>query len=233
MAILLLAMVSGRFTNIEQLKQTIVFGLPAVVIALTLHEFAHAFAADRFGDPTPRLQGRLSLDIRKHIEPVGLILFIFTGFGWAKPVMTDTRNLKNPKTDMALIALAGPLMNIFLFAITIMIASKLKIGIDETSPLQPSKLTMLLYYVANYNISFAVFNLLPIPPLDGSKIFKGFLSTKFYLKYSEFEFKYQGFLTMGLLAIIFFMPGVIGSLIEIIAEPVAIASLYIASYFPF
>lgn len=235
--ILLLIIISGSLTDVDQLIQTIVFGLPAVVIALTLHEFAHAFAADRFGDPTPRAQGRLSLDIRKHVDPVGLILFIFAGFGWAKPVETDPRNLKNPKTDMAFIAIAGPVMNILLFMITIIVASKL--GMSGLAEMQQagsafnSKFALLLFYIAWYNICFAIFNLIPIPPLDGSKIIKGFLSTKNYVKYTEFEYKNQGFLTIGLLAVIFFIPDAIRYFVIFFLEPIEAFSLFIASFFPF
>jgi len=221
MILLLMMIFTGGFT-IEKLA----FGLPAVLIAITLHEFAHAFIADKLGDPTPRLQGRLSFDIRNHIDPVGILLFLFVGFGWAKPVETDPRNLKNPRKAMALIAAAGPIMNILIGIITIIIAVKLGSGIDV-------KILKLFQYIIGYNISFAVFNFIPIPPLDGSKIIALFMSPKTYYKYQEFEYRYQFQLMMGLMFVVFVFPGVLGKLINFFGGPIESVGITIANLLPF
>lgn len=225
--VILLMMIISNFTNDSQMfLQRVAFGLPAVIIALTFHEFAHAFAASKLGDPTPKFQGSLTIDVRKHIDPIGLILFLFAGFGWAKPVETDPRYLKNPKRDMGIIAAAGPVVNIILGIITIIIASKL--GMDSSS-----KFGMLFGYIATYNLVFAVFNLIPIPPLDGSKIIKAFLSYKNYYKYTEFEYKYQFHMMIGLLAVIFFVPDFLGEIIFFFVAPLEKIALILANLLPF
>lgn len=175
--------------------ETFIFILPAVIIALSFHEFAHAWAADRLGDPTPRLQGRLTIDIRKHIDIWGLIMLLIFQFGWGKPVETNPRYLKDPKKDVALISLAGPLMNIIIALVSIVILIKVQYFASD-------KVSMLLSYIFSINSGLAVFNLIPIPPLDGSKIITIFLSPKAYYKYLEFQARYEMPLIIGLFILI-------------------------------
>lgn len=174
---------------------TIIFVLPALIIALSFHEFAHAYAADRLGDPTPRFQGRVTIDVRKHIDPWGAIMLLLTGFGWGKPVETNLGYLKNPIRDTAIISAAGPLANIIIALITIVIAAKVPMS---------DNLAKLFIWIFNINAGLAVFNLIPIPPLDGSKIVSIFMSTKTYYKYMEFQYVYQMQIMIGLMALIFF-----------------------------
>lgn len=156
----------------------------AFVTAITIHEASHAWMADRLGDPTPRMMGRLSLNPMVHYDRVGTTLLIVTTFmaalgspiipfGWAKPVLFDPYNLKNPRRDAALISLAGPASNLILSAI-------LAILLQFTlSPFAPYNLFgSLLIPIIVLNVSLAVFNLLPIHPLDGGKIFVGLLPEK-------------------------------------------------------
>lgn len=142
----------------------------ALLAAITIHEFAHAFAADKLGDPTPRLMGRLTLNPLAHLDPLGTILMLLIGFGWGKPVQFDPYNLKKPRRDAAIIALAGPFSNLLLASIISII---LRVW---SSPLSSfSTYTPILYPFLNFNVVLAVFNLIPIHPLDGGKILVGLL----------------------------------------------------------
>lgn len=139
---------------------------PAFLIALTVHELAHALAADRLGDPTPRVDGRISLNPLKHLDPYGAVLFLLTGFGWAKPVVFDPYNLAHPRRDGSLIALAGPASNLSLAIILSLLIRLFP---------QLYSLYFLLYPLIAINISLAIFNLVPVSPLDGEKILAGLL----------------------------------------------------------
>lgn len=158
--------------------------LPGVIIALSFHEFAHAFVADRLGDPTPRNQGRLTLDPLKHIDPVGIFLLIFAHMGWGKPVQINPNNFSKVSKEKgeALVALAGPIMNFILAFILMIIFYAMIIFIPGTGVLSSLKainvmnvVITMIYYAIIVNIGLGVFNLIPIPPLDGSKIFLRFL----------------------------------------------------------
>ncbi len=142
----------------------LLFFLSSIIIAVTVHEFAHAWSADKLGDPTARLLGRKTLDPRKHLDPMGSLLFLIAGFGWGKPVPVDTFNLKDGMKDNALIALAGPVSNLFMATVVSIIYR-----------ISPSEISSFLYLFAYLNVTLAIFNLLPIPPLDGSKIYRAVL----------------------------------------------------------
>lgn len=139
--------------------------LVSILVAITVHEFSHAWAADRLGDPTPRLQGRLTLDPRAHLDPIGTLMLIVFRFGWGKPVQFDPFNLKNPRRDAMLIGLAGPASNL----VSALLASLL-LRITTLYPL-----SFLLYPFVTISVVLAVFNLVPIHPLDGGKIIAGLL----------------------------------------------------------
>lgn len=147
--------------------------LIALLVAISIHEFSHAYVADRLGDPTPRLQGRINLNPLVHIDMFGLLFLFLFGFGWGKPVQFDPFNLKNPRKDAALISLAGPFSN-FILAIILSLCLRLSIFFDlkifETIGL------LLLTPVISLNVVLGLFNLLPIHPLDGFKIVGGLLS---------------------------------------------------------
>ena len=154
----------------------ILFTLPAVIIAIAFHEYAHAWMADRLGDETPRMQGRLTLNPLKHLDPVGSILLLFAGFGWGKPVQINSRNF-NRNVSMskgeALVSLAGPVMN-FILAIIFAIILGVVYMFAPSSFLTTTiggVVYILLQECVLINIGLGVFNLLPLPPLDGSKIF--------------------------------------------------------------
>ena len=161
-------MLSYLFTN----PLLIVAYLVALLLAITIHEFSHAYVADRLGDPTPHLQGRLSLNPRVHLDPMGLIFLFIFGFGWGKPVQFDPFNLKDPRRDAALISFAGPLSN-FIVAVILAIGLRLfllfDLGILETIG------SFFLLPMISLNVMLGIFNLIPIHPLDGFKIVGGLL----------------------------------------------------------
>lgn len=155
-----------------------IFSMISLVIAITIHEFAHAFAADRLGDPTPQLQGRLTLNPLAHLDPIGTIMILFAHFGWGKPVQFDPFNLRNPRRDSAIISIAGPLTN-FGFAL----------GCSVLLHILPfySLLNALFETFIVMNISLGIFNLVPIHPLDGFKIVEGVLPEHYAKQWKELE----------------------------------------------
>lgn len=140
-----------------------IFTLIFVLIALTIHEFAHAWAANYLGDPTARLEGRMTLNPLAHLDPIGTLTLFLFGFGWGKPVPIDAYNLKNPRRDEALISLAGPGSNLIF---TLLIA-----GINLVFPIP----IYILRPLMTINLGLGLFNLIPLHPLDGSKILTGIL----------------------------------------------------------
>lgn len=169
------------------------FVIPCVLIALTFHEFAHGYMAYKLGDPTARNFGRLTLNPLKHLDPLGTICMLFFHFGWAKPVPINSRYFKKPRRDMALSAAAGPIMN-FLLAFVGILVYRVLIRLFVLFPahsefvyyIQYAALT-LAYYFHMLNLSLGVFNLIPLPPLDGSRIFYIFLPTKWYFGVMKYE----------------------------------------------
>ena len=143
--------------------------IPVLLFALVFHEFSHGWVAYKLGDPTAKHQGRLTLNPIAHLDPFGSLMILFVGFGWAKPVPVDSRYLANPRVDMMKIAFAGPASNLLLALIS-------GILIRMTGYMGP--LTSMLILFTQINISLAVFNMIPIPPLDGSQIFSGLMIRK-------------------------------------------------------
>lgn len=165
-----------------------------LVIALTIHEFAHAFVADKLGDPTPTYQGRVTLNPLAHLDPIGTLAILLVGFGWGKPVEFDPFNLKDEKRDTALIALAGPASNLLLagalsFLLTLLPASSLALGV----------LYPVVQYIVYVNVMLAVFNLVPVYPLDGSKILQSLLPPENALAYEQFMNRYGSIVLLMLI----------------------------------
>ena len=146
---------SGLFSDPLGYLLRLVFSLPALLVAVTVHELAHALAADRLGDPTARRLGRLTLNPLPHIDPLGAVAFVLTGFGWAKPVPVNARNLPHPVRDMAWVAVVGPLSN---FAIAFVTLAAMHL----IAPTGAVRLVMALIY--EFNLALGVFNLIPLPP---------------------------------------------------------------------
>lgn len=174
---------SGSFSMTEVLIDLLA-SILVVMLILPLHELAHGFVAYKLGDNTAKNQGRLTLNPMAHLDIMGAMCLLLVGFGWATPVPVNPRNFKHPKRDMALVALAGPVSNL-LAALVGAILQNFLIYFVSSSSMQNSFAyfanVFLLYYVS-VNIGLAVFNLIPLPPLDGSKILGAFLSDKTYYK---------------------------------------------------
>ncbi|MFH0979874.1 MAG: site-2 protease family protein [Candidatus Roizmanbacteria bacterium] len=162
-------MLSYLFTN----PLLFVVYIISLLIAIAIHEFSHAYMADYLGDPTPRLQGRLKLDPRVHIDNMGMLFLLLFGFGWGKPVEFDPYNLKNPQKDTALISIAGPTSN-FILAIILSILLRLLIFFELNFLITIGMFVFLP--MIQMNLVLGVFNLLPIHPLDGFKIVAGILT---------------------------------------------------------
>ena len=179
--------------------------LPAILIGLSFHEFAHAFAADRLGDKTPRLQGRVTLNPAAHLDPFGLFALFFIGFGWGKPVVVDDRNFKHMRRDSLIVDLAGVTVN---FILAVIFAGILQLLVEYQYDLLISSLGRILvtmiFYIISINIVLMVFNLLLVPPLDGF----GILTQVFNLRNKDWYYKVynNGFMIL-LLLIIFNVTG--------------------------
>jgi len=172
--------------------------IPAILVALTVHELAHAWAALRLGDDTPRRMGRLTLNPLMHIDLIGFVMLVVAGFGWAKPVVINRANLKRPVRDDILIALCGPLSNL-LFAVLLVLLLKLVVVLAPSESgrvLQPVASVFLVFIAIN--VSLGLFNLLPIPPLDGSHVVGNMLSLQ-SAPVAAVYFRYGSYVLLGLI----------------------------------
>ena len=154
------------------------FWLVALAVAITIHEFSHAYWADKLGDPTPRLQGRLTLNPLAHLDPIGTLMLLIVRFGWGKPVVFDPFNLRHPRRDAAIISLAGPVSNLilaFVCAVLLRILFSYRLTALSSASTLVYMVIGLLQPVIILNVVLAVFNLIPIHPLDGFKIVGGIL----------------------------------------------------------
>ncbi len=171
-----------------------------VFLILPFHEWAHAFTASKLGDTSVKYRGRLTLNPLAHIDPVGALALLLFGFGWAKPVPVDPRNFKKPKAGMALVALMGPVANIVAAFAGLLVFNLISVTTGSfmlTETVGQIIYTFLSFYVL-VNIRLAVFNLLPIPPLDGSKILFLFLPDKWVMKF----YQYQMYISIALMALL-------------------------------
>ncbi len=167
----------------------ILINIPITLIALTVHELAHGWVSSKLGDPTPRYEGRLTLNPLAHLDPIGTVLMILTGFGWAKPVSVNPMYYKDRKKGMAMTAIAGPLANFIMAFAGILVGTILLVvgNMMGWSRSALSVINMIFYIFAFRNLCFMVFNLIPIPPLDGSKVLGMFLPSRTYYQILQYE----------------------------------------------
>ena len=158
-------------------------GIPGLIIAMVVHEYAHARTAVAMGDFTPRMMGRLTLNPAAHVDPVGLIMLLVARFGWAKPVIINPRNFKNWRRGELLVALAGPGANLLTAFLTVVaLGVYLHMGMPLTRGVR-----MVVYLIIIYNINFAIFNMIPLPPLDGSKVLFSVIKESAYTRLMMIE----------------------------------------------
>ena len=216
------------FTRIMQDLPVYLLRLPCILLALTVHETAHGWVAHKMGDDTARNFGRLTLNPLKHIDPIGALCMIFFGIGWAKPVPVNARNFRNPRKGMALTALAGPVSNLLLAFLGILMERIWLVAVYSRFNNNFTYVVWLfltLFYMLN--LSLAVFNMIPIPPFDGSRILFIFLPDKLYFGIM----KYERIIMLVLLVLLW--TGVLSIPITYVVNLLARLMFWIVGWLPF
>lgn len=222
---LLLDALRGNATVFEVLIYA-VSSFAVIFLTLPIHEWAHGFVSTKLGDPTPRWQGRLTLNPMAHIDWLGAAGILLFGIGWAKPVQVNARYYKNPKWGMAIVALAGPVANIIVAFISIFVFKLIQTvfilcGFGYTSVIL--YIYLFFYSIAQINVYLAVFNLIPIPPFDGSRILFTFLPQKYYFQIM----RYERYIFIGILLVLY--TGLLDAPIAFLSSKVLLAIVKFAS----
>ncbi|MDR9501362.1 MAG: site-2 protease family protein [Desulfurivibrionaceae bacterium] len=190
--------------------QDLIIQIPVFLFALTIHEFSHGYVASRCGDQTARMQGRLTMNPLKHLDPLGTLAIFLIHFGWAKPVPVDPRNFRNPHRDMMLVSLAGPMANLATMVVSLLVLIVL-VSLGPAIPVFVAEPLMAMFYLSCWiNFILAIFNMIPIPPLDGSKVLMGLLPPRYAQQLARLDG--AGFILIMILA----FTGVFGKLINFI-----------------
>ena len=187
-------LITNGSDGIKSYLISLLLSLPIILLSLSMHEMAHAWAASKLGDPTAKNLGRLTLNPMKHLNLPGFLCMLLFGFGWANPVPVNSRYFKKPRRDMALTAIAGPLSNLLLGFIFVSLYELSALLISNILPASSAGIPMLAYVWiiflqmgAQLNVYLAVFNLLPVPPLDGSRFFYIFFPSNWYFGVMKYE----------------------------------------------
>lgn len=198
---------------------------PILFIALPIHEFAHGWVAYKLGDPTAKEAGRLTLNPFKHLTLIGVLMMYTVGFGWAKPVPVNFSNLKDRRMGTILVAIAGPMSNILLGFISLfiggIIAKLFEIGVITITTERMLQIflyiALFFYILVSVNINLAIFNMLPIPPLDGSRLISGFIPEESFYKFA----RYEQFIGLAFLALVVLVPNnFLSTFIRVVADPI-------------
>lgn len=211
---MLFQLIGGRLDFMSAVTEILAY-LVIIFLILPFHEWAHAFVAKCLGDTGMKYRGRLTLNPLEHVDPIGALCMILFGFGWAKPVPIDDRNFKNPKVGMGLSALAGPVANLLAALVGGLLYNLVLIISPNFLPDYYMVVAVILSFLVFYtytNVTLAVFNLLPIPPLDGSKILFMFLPDRIVYKI----YQYERFFFIAVIILIWFLP--IGRISNIVTE---------------
>jgi len=186
----------------------ILYLLPVILITLSVHEFAHAYSSYKLGDPTAKNMGRLTLNPLRHLDVLGTLMLLVSFFGWAKPVPINPMYYKNSKRGTMIVSLAGPLSNMLMALLSAFAISYISVVYGTPNIYSLNKIS-IIYYFSQFayiiNINLAVFNILPVPPLDGSKILSGLLPNKYYYKLLQ----YENYIGIGFLVIVFVFPNIL------------------------
>jgi len=209
----------------QSLEQYILL-IPVLLISLTIHELSHGYAAYRLGDMTAKEQGRLTLNPLKHLDPIGTIMLIVARIGWAKPVPVNPFFFRDRKKGMMLVSLAGPLSNLILafmgvFVYQVSFVTMYEHLLRGNNILSYWLQFLILFFTVNLNL--AIFNLLPVPPLDGSKILSGILPTEKYFRFMQ----YERIIGMIFLVAVIAFPGIISTVIGFFTKPIANSMLWV------
>ncbi|HPC36770.1 MAG TPA: site-2 protease family protein [Candidatus Marinimicrobia bacterium] len=181
--------------------QIIILLIPPILLALTFHEYMHGWAAYKMGDPTAKMAGRLTMNPMAHLDPIGTLMLFLVHFGWARPVPIDPRYFRNPKRDMLIVAAAGPLANMFVALLSGLLARLFQSGYFNFLPLGVLQAVYTMVILSlQINLALAIFNLLPIPPLDGSKILMGLIPPRYEAQLNWLE-RYGSFILMAVIII--------------------------------
>lgn len=219
---------SGQMGTVEWVQFLLL--IPIILFSLSVHESAHAYVAHKLGDDTARNFGRITLNPAKHFDAVGFLFLLLFGFGWAKPVPVNTRNMKNGRRGFVATSIAGPISNILLAFVSAILA-ELTLVVLTHIPNMGGISGMLTYsffqMAVSLNVGYAVFNLLPIPPLDGSRLWTALLPRKI----AEWTFRYERYMQYALL--IFLCLGAFTDVINNITSTVTYGILRLVDYIPF
>ena len=188
------------------LPENLIFLLPSLLLAITVHEFAHAWVSHRLGDPTPRYNERITLNPLAHVDPLGMITLLLFGFGWGKAVEIDPRYYRHQRQGVLLVSVAGPVSNVAM-AFVLMLGFVVLLTLNPV--LEGSFVMQLLQTAFSINIVLAVFNMLPVPPLDGSKVLASLLPRKYAYRFQNIAQQWGFFILIGLIA-----TGLIGSILR-------------------